>query len=566
MKRERIDQVSGAKRRLTFFYIFIFLLLALFVFCSAGRLSGGQKRSPRIVNIINFVRECEPRVSWITEEVLYRTVEEQVKIISQYNLKATFLLQYDALLDARYQKLMKDLPPDQFEIGAWWEIPQPLVERSGLKWRGRYPWDWQANVGFATGYTPEEREKLIDTYMKDFKEIFGYYPKSVGSWFIDAHSLKYLHDKYGVIASCNCKDQVGTDGYTLWGGYWSGGYYPSQLNAYMPAQNSEAQIPVPIFRMLGSDPIHQYDSGLGSDHQPVISLEPVYKQGGGDERWCRWYFDWFVNSPVTNYAYVQVGQENSFTWERMARGYQIQLKILDELVKNKKIIVQTLSETGKWFRENFKVTPPTSIIVLQDHSEKDLKTVWFNSRFYRANLLWEKGTLRFRDIHIFDENMVSDYLKKPGTSNQCFYLTLPVIDGFFWSSAKEIAGLRFKFRSGTEIKGNSLSANDRRSDELLVHWFTHLPKGEILIRFNEKEITISADGYLENDWFLELSRARGAELPFIKIEPQKLSCRFKNHSYYLLLKKGRFVKTDDNNLKIMPDNSQVVLDLSFREK
>jgi hypothetical protein len=47
----------------------------------------------------------------------------------------------------------------------------------------------------------------------------------------------------------------------------------------MPAQNAENQIPVPIFRMLGSDPIHQYDNGLGTGWQRVVSLEPVYKGG-----------------------------------------------------------------------------------------------------------------------------------------------------------------------------------------------------------------------------------------------------------------------------------------------
>ena len=52
--------------------------------------------------------------------------------------------------------------------------------------------------------------------------------------------------------------------------------------AYMPAQNLENQIPVPVFRMLGSDPIHQYDNGLGGNVQRVVSLEPVYTKGGGD--------------------------------------------------------------------------------------------------------------------------------------------------------------------------------------------------------------------------------------------------------------------------------------------
>ena len=485
-------------------------LLSVLFLCTSlahGEKAENQKRSPRLVNIINFVRRCEPRIDWITEEVLYQTVVEQIKIIRQYQFKATFLLQYDALIDSRYQRLMKELPADKFEIGAWWEIPQPLVEKSGLKWRGRYPWDWQADVGFATGYTPEEREKLIDTYMGDFKRIFGYYPKSVGSWFIDAHSLKYLHDKYGIVASCNCKDQVGTDGYTLWGGYWSGGYYPSQVNAFMPAQNQENQIPVPILRMLGSDPIHQYDSGLGTGNQHVVSLEPVYEKGGGDEKWCRWYFQWLVNEPDLNYSYVQVGQENSFTWKRMARGYQIQMKILDELVRTGKIILQTLGETGKWFKENYQVTPPTAVVVLKDHSEKDLKTVWFNSRFYRANLLWEQGTLRFRDIHLFDENLVSGYFKKPGTSSQCLYYTLPLVDGFYWSSVRTIAGLRFKHNEGKELKGDNPVIDDGQEGELSASWLTNSPAGEISIRFNENSMIISAAGRLKNNWYLELNTA-----------------------------------------------------------
>src|SRR5579871_2557464 len=175
---------------------------------------------PKIVNIVNFIRLLEPRDSAITEDVLYQTVVRQIALMRKNHLGGTFLLQYDALMDTRYQSLLKSLPRDSFEIGAWWEIPQPLVEKAGLPWRGRYPWDWRANIGFSTGYTPAQREKLVDVYMTDFKKIFGYYPASVASWFIDAHSLAYFTEKYGIVASANCKDQYGTDGYTLWGGYW----------------------------------------------------------------------------------------------------------------------------------------------------------------------------------------------------------------------------------------------------------------------------------------------------------------------------------------------------------
>ncbi len=156
-------------------------------------------------------------------------------------------------------------------------------------------------MGFSTGYTPQEREKLVDVYMADFKQIFGAYPKSVGSWFIDEHTLSYMYEKYNIVASCNCKDQVGTDGYTLWGGYWNQAYYPSKLNSYMPAQHEQNQIPVPIFRMLGSDP-YVNTTRHWRKWQGVITLEPVYGSAGADAAWVNWYFREFVQGEAMEFA------------------------------------------------------------------------------------------------------------------------------------------------------------------------------------------------------------------------------------------------------------------------
>ena len=117
-------------------------LLSLSVLCSFSTpdKNPALKNSdpiPKIVNIVNFIRLLEPRDSAITEDVLFQTVVKQVEIMKRYKLGGTFLLQYDALMDPRYQQLLKNLSKDSFEIGAWWEIPQPLVEKAGLKWRGR---------------------------------------------------------------------------------------------------------------------------------------------------------------------------------------------------------------------------------------------------------------------------------------------------------------------------------------------------------------------------------------------------------------------------------------------
>jgi hypothetical protein len=550
----------------TISYILLMVNLLMISSCSG---SSGQKKNqgntvdhPRIVNIINFIRLLEPRSEEITEEVLYETVVSQLHIMRQYDLGGTFLLQYDALMDKRYQELLKVLPRDSFEIGAWWEIPQPLVENAGYEWRGRYPWDWHADVGFATGYSPSEREKLVDVYMRDFKEIFGDYPKSVGSWFIDAHTLNYMYEKYGIVASCNCKDQVGTDGYTLWGGYWNQGYFPSKVNAYMPAQHEDKQIPVPVFRMLGSDPVRQYDMGLGTRRQGVISLEPVYRFGGGDSTWVNWYFNEFIEGECLEYAYVQAGQENSFTWRSMSKGYGIQIPLIARLRDEKKLKVETLAETGKWFRSNYKTTPATSVTVNNDLEGSDRKTVWFNSRFYRVNLLWENGTLRFRDIHIFDEDLPSDYLDKRGISNQCSFYTLPFVDGYTWSSRDKTAGLRFmclKDGSPEILEGLDPEITESGSGKLHISWPLK-SSGTLVMDIDEQRVVISVEGNNAVKWFLDLTTAENAELPFVDISVNKISCAFMNREYSVSASKGVFSKPGNGVIyRMTPVRNSLVL-------
>lgn len=522
---------------------------------------------PKIVNIINFIRLLEPRDSNITEEVLYQTVAKQVEMMKKYNLGGTFLLQYDALLDPHYQKLLKGLPADKFEIGGWFEIPQPLAENAGLKWRGNSPWDPRADVDFATGYTPMEREKLVDVYMKDFKKIFGYYPKSVGSWFIDAHTLNYLYKKYRIVASCNCKDQIGTDGYTLWGGYWNQAYYPSLKNAYMPAQNEKNQISVPIFRMLGSDPIRQYDEGIGTNRQGVVTLEPVYKFGGGDSAWVHWYFKQFVEGECMQYAYVQAGQENSFTWNAMSKGFEIQLPLIARLRDENKIKIETLAESGRWFHEHFKVTPATSVTVNEDIKGSDRKTVWFDSRFYRLNLLWENGSLRFRDIHLFDENFASDFLTRKSASNQCSFFTLPFVDGHTWSSSEKIAGLRFKaIVDGKEIllNGGNPVIKSTVSGRLDISWTLKSGQDTLEMHIDERKTEMVMIGK-PLKWFLDLSTASEVKLPFKKISDNRIDCEFQGMKYSIFADKGFFSKPSDIvAFRINPVENKVVLDFAER--
>lgn len=538
------------------------LLITLCLFCLTANATGEK---PRIVNIINFIRQVEPRSAEITEDVLYETVHEQVKLLTKYKLTGTFLLQYDALINQRYQELLKKETERGTEVGAWWEITQPHVEAAGLKWRGRYSWDWHADVGFATGYSPEEREKLVDVYMEKFKSIFGKYPASVGSWFIDAHSLGYMYDKYGITASCNCKDQVGTDGYTLWGGYWNQAYYPSRLNGYMPAQTAKGQIPVPVFRMLGSDPIYQYDTGVGHTIQGVITLEPVYGDAGGSEKWVRHFFKSIFEDPCLGFNYTQAGQENSFTWDAMRKGLEMQIPILAALQEQGKIRIETLETSGKWFKKKYPLTPATSVTTLTDTYDQGQKTVWFNSRYYRANLLWEKNTIRFRDIHLFDENMESDYLTQAGTSSQCVYTTCPIMDGFRWSAPNDLAAIRLYTLNADnrpeEIMLDTMLVKviGNKATEIICRTKANLEYTFIL---SEKQIEVKSND--PGRWILKLNVAHGKALPLNVENKRILKSQMKDISYGILCKKGTMAHKE-NHILFIPQKNRIVMDCSDRK-
>ena len=553
--------------------LFLILTLAAATATACARTVGvtGTDNQPRIINIVNFIRQTDYRVE-DSDRNLYETVCRQVELVNRYDLPATFLLEYDALINPLYQKLLKTKLRNGAEIGAWWELTQPHIEAAGLKWRGEHPWVSHANIAFSTGYTKEERERLVDVYMRKFKDVFGTYPKSVGSWYIDAHTLAYMHDRYGIEASCNCKDQIGTDGYTLWGGYWNQAYYPSRLNAYMPAQTGAGQIPVPVFRMLGSDPIYQYDDGLGNERQGVISLEPVYKHAGMNRKWVDYFFDALTDGPCLAFGYAQAGQENSFTWDNMREGLEMQMPLIDSLRRAGKVRVETLGESGRWFRKLFPLTPATAVTTVSDVRGEGNKTVWYDSRYYRANLLWEKGRFRFRDIHLFDERFKSEYLDTPGTGDRFLFYTLPFVDGFMWSKGEDRAGLSL-VRTGSdgqaeELRLDSPEVKERGRSVLEVRGNDQYGDTFRITLHDDRIEVSSPDADKDVAWALQLHAAPDTELPFTDVGGKSANAVFRGHSYSVTCSEGRFEKAaegDSHVLRIIPDNGKITIDCAVRQ-
>lgn len=479
-------------------------------------------RRQGIVHLINFIRGVEPR-----EPVdLIEPVIRQSDLARQHGLPVTWLVQYDAMIDPRFSDLLKQMPPED-EIGVWLEFMQPLVERAGLRWSGRYPWDWHVNVGFSIGYSPDERTRMIDIFLTEFRETFGFAPKSAGSWFIDAHSLAHLETRHGITAFCNCKDQWGTDGYTLWGGYFNQAYYPSKQNSYIPAQTAAAQINVPVFRMLGSDPINQYEIGLDTVHnngQLVLTLEPV-SPGGADPAWTDQFLKNTFETPCLSFGYTQAGQENSFGWPAMAKGLIHQHQRIAELRDRGLVRVETLAQSGAWFRQKYPLTPPSALVAPHDLNAPQRGALWYCSRDYRASLVWDDGELRIRDIQHFDERRAEPFLTITCPSTACKYDALPVMDGFLWSSAEQRAGLRIMTENGTPLQlADTPQCTEGDAQTLHVKL-----TDDFAFTFHESDFVL--EGPAQTNWHVEASWAHTAATALVRAEPDCLYYQHEGYAY-----------------------------------
>jgi len=385
----------------------------------------------QVMNIVNFMRGCEPRDP---NPNLVKLLQEEVWLNRRYNLKNTILLQYDAMLRDDIMSAALASDPTMTEFGVWFEVVKPLCDKLGIKWRGRadWGWDWHVCPGFLMSYSIEDRERLCDEMMRLFQEKFGRLPESVGSWLIDAHSMAYMSERYAIKAFCICREQDNTDAYGLRGGYSNGAYYPSKLNMLSAARDMENAIRTPVFKMLTPCPIYNYGHpeqlypNWKTDGCPT--MEPVW-YGGNSRETVDWYFNTYLNRHgALNLVYMQTGQENGFSWERVAQGLPYQMRKIAALQKDGKITVETLAETAKRFAKDHPANCPQTQVALSDWSGFGRKSVWYNSRFYRGSMILDNGRLAFRDIHVMKDDFKEPFYDTVCDGWKAEYFTPPFVD------------------------------------------------------------------------------------------------------------------------------------------
>lgn len=331
---------------------FIFIFLSLFFFKQ-----GDIKAYDCPDRYVNFVNPVRSRSLWIDNSL--KPIVAQKEILNKYNFNASWLVQYDVLNDRELVEELKTYKND--EIGVFLEVSEGLATDSRVDYLLNTSW-YFPNVVFLSGYERGERIKLIDQLFSKFNNEFGYFPKSVGAWWIDSFSLNYMRDKYDITSALIVADQKTTDSYGVWGQWWGYPYVSSKYNILEPATVESSDVVIiqwaqrhPDLAYIGFGPQTSNYSVQANDYKSLGLNTDFFKET------VSYYLD------CKNYiGQITVGMETGMEGLSFIEEYEKQIEYLSSIsVKD-----LTMSDFANLYKDKYKKNDSTIVIGQTDKEWK----------------------------------------------------------------------------------------------------------------------------------------------------------------------------------------------------
>lgn len=297
---------------------------------------------------------------------IFRT---QQQIAHDHGLRTTIQMTYASLFNAEAVALAKEHHARYGdEIGSTFLGLQCAEFRQKFKSRELAIWL----------FSLEDKRKIVDEVFRKFYEVFGFYPTSTGSYYMDAELVNYIKAQYPLVraAVATCWEEgpkaywnANNSWYTLMdGGPWNP-WIPSRRNIHCPASDEADDIGLVAIPHLSRDLMAVFD-GPGSyygTHPQNILRGMVYE--GRELPYFKNLVDQYRALAKYNrgYAYnmMYVGpgwMSKGGRWEAdyafLLKSYQDGLAYYGELKKQGLLQDLTLSEFADVYRRGRPYTRP----------------------------------------------------------------------------------------------------------------------------------------------------------------------------------------------------------------
>ena len=224
-------------------------------------------------------------------------------------------------------------------------------------------------------FSKEDKEKIVDDVFSLFYEKFGFYPKSTGSYFLDAYTINYIKEKYPSVtcAVATCWEEGSKAYHTCnnsWYTFMDGGpwnpWIPSKVNSHCPALNEDDDSGIVAIPHLSRDLLACFDgngSNFGTHPQNVIRGMIYYKNEEG------WNYPYLYNlidqyrhlgkyndGYSYNMMFVGPGWLNKMgrweaPYELLRKSYEDAMEYYGNLKKEGNLIDMTMDEFATYYRK-----------------------------------------------------------------------------------------------------------------------------------------------------------------------------------------------------------------------
>lgn len=224
-------------------------------------------------------------------------------------------------------------------------------------------------------FSKEDKEKIVDDVFSLFYEKFGFYPKSTGSYFLDAYTINYIKEKYPSVtcAVATCWEEGSKAYHTCnnsWYTFMDGGpwnpWIPSKINSHCPALNEDDDSGIVAIPHLSRDLLACFDgngSNFGTHPQNVIRGMIYYKNEEG------WNYPYLYNlidqyrhlgkyndGYSYNMMFVGPGWLNKMgrweaPYELLKKSYEDAMEYYGNLKKEGNLIDMTMDEFATYYRK-----------------------------------------------------------------------------------------------------------------------------------------------------------------------------------------------------------------------
>ncbi len=403
-----------------------------FIFFFQFSLTSVQAKEPAhrtvIINQVRGTECCEPGS--------VEALKGQLDTLKRLQLPATFVVRYDGLLNPEIVSLLKSARAEGFEIGALLELTPELVNDSQVEYRGN-PETWhEAQNAYLIGYSPADRHRIIDAYMRRFKLLFDAYPQTTTAWMIDADSLTYLSNRYQVTTHQLTREQWGLDSYTLDGGPPHAPYLPSSLWPLVPQSfsgQSNSTQPL-IMRQTIDDPVWAYGDRTSS----YTSQPNDYILKKRDFAYFEHLFTQAHDQPTESSTFALIGLETSMSAEAQ-QEYLKQLewvKTWTDVTPGAEVV--TANTYTSWWKTS---TPGISQLAVYhglDQKNPQSQAWWITTPNYRVRIRLDNQELFISDVRLYSPQLTDPYLTI-AAQRQGYWVVPFLLNGArFWENGPDI--------------------------------------------------------------------------------------------------------------------------------